>query len=1735
MNKYIRVSKVIFAFLLMLATILPSVALPISEAYAVGALSVSLSASSQNVVSGTPVTLVAQVTDDGVFVGRPTFLARVFKVIASPFTYVGQTIASIFGKTGSIAIQPNSQLAQVPNPFSFTYSLTQNATTSAGIYRKSDDVLVRTLWSSEPKAGGQVHTSTWDGKDDLGNTAPGTASDYVAKILHHNVKYVWEGVIGNTSTNREGPYKHHSFFFINDMTVSGNDGYFVTGYNELGPVFNYFDTSDINIRKTFFYSNYKAAFTKIASVGNRTFSSNIGGFDPENRYIVGFTKPDFSNQTELEAGWDKDLPQSMITFTAGIPEPTQATCNGDQCGPSDSVWRSVLDYRGASTTGLEAQRDGKSLFASKASVDHIAVFDIEIKTDGTTSGARKQTFMVDDPHELASAPNGDLWVVSKRSTGDVIHKFANLASAPLGTSTPASSMTLSGFSNVKDIAVSPDGAILAVADSGTSQQVKLYSASSGVLLKTHGVLGGHSQTGASIRSDVFSFDGAFLAFEPNTAGQNYKLWVGDNGNYRAVKFSIGPTSPYQFTVADSVTYTPHSYAMAVDAANPTKVFNQWYEYSVDYSKPLCVNNGERYVCPDGNTDSGPWKFVRNWSKSFPEKVTASSSGFQPRTIVSINTPAGVRTYAQVDINGRYNEQAPGFGYTSVYELKSDGTTREVVPYWNTGGYFLPDGSILHNMVFSNPPTRVERLAIKGWTSNNDPIWQTMNNSATAEQEGTIVGIDSDDPGYTPQVGIPVPLLTSSTNDSNYDKLVVFRGTFYVTPNSTTPPLTNAWHLGAKKIGTSQWSWLASPPGAWVEQGHDQPITTLDYWNYGSGYIIDPKGTFDYGPKSWPIGGNNGYSSIDFGITALGRSIVYSYHGEFWGNGQANQKIHFHENGLFVGQFGRTLYPGTVSMPERAGNSFRTELIKGPDGKTYYYHNDESAHGGIHRWRIDNIDNIGVITANLGGAVTVVLPTTSITSPTGGTITIPVGQTSISIPISATAVDTDGTIAKVEFYNGGTKLGEDTQAPYTFQWNGVTQGSYTLTTKATDNAGNIGTSAPVSISVQPGVATSYKVEFFAGTTLLGEDLSTPYTLTWSPTTGVTSTVYPVTAKVTRSPDGTVANSSIVNITVNPSSTDDPTKGDFKIYRLSSTNAVLPVSFGADLVFDGATTTTNPAIYKNVLASVYTSTTSQPNFHYMRVRSIPGYQVTRGACSYTRGTTECPTPTSFSKLTCTDGWCTDQAGVSPNTVTKIAYKYSPGTPIVTLTANPTTISPGQSTTLSWSSTGTSKANPCTAYDGWTGKKAASGTQVITNISSTRKFRIVCANGVGYGESTVMVNVVVQTNQPPTVSLSYTGPSGSIYRGDTLPFTATASDSDGSVSKVELYVDDQLTSTDTSTPYNFSWTVPMTPYVGSHNFYAVAYDNLGERKQSSIVQGNISTLRESDPIITVSPTSATAPANITITVKNDYLPGEEAETGMAIQKLEFYRGSTKVGEDTSYPYSFTDSYVPGGNYAYKALLWASNDGGPVQSSPSNIVNVTVSGTTPPPDTSVSGLKGEYFNNITLTAPSVLTRIDDTVNFDWGMGSPAAGINTDQFSVRWTGKIIPRYSETYTFTTTSDDGIRLWVNGQQLVNAWFTQAPTPYDGQITLTAGQEYDIRVEYYEDYVGTTAKLEWQSASQAREVIPSSQFKTSPLARLTDDTLVAAVANATEPVVRGIAIASVVVLLGVGIALIVKKKH
>lgn len=234
-----------------------------------------------------------------------------------------------------------------------------------------------------------------------------------------------------------------------------------------------------------------------------------------------------------------------------------------------------------------------------------------------------------------------------------------------------------------------------------------------------------------------------------------------------------------------------------------------------------------------------------------------------------------------------------------------------------------------------------------------------------------------------------------------------------------------------------------------------------------------------------------------------------------------------------------------------------------------------------------------------------------------------------------------------------------------------------------------------------------------------------------------------------------------------------------------------------------------------------------------------------------------------------------------------------------------------------------------------------------------------------------------------------------------------------------------------------------------------------------------------------SLAPPPDVTLTspVKGAllYLPGpillsaDASSSNGSIVSVEFYSGPTRIGESTNAPFQF--SWNSPTNGVFELSAFATDSAG--QTGKSLPVNVLVVG----PNT--TGLLAEYFDNQNLTGTK-LTRIDPNVNFDWGGGSPAPEIGPDTFSARWTGRIRPQFSQTYTFWVTADDGVRLYVGGQLIIDRWIDQSATTHTATRTLQAGQLYDVRLEYYENGGDAVSRLEWSSTGQSRQIIPSNRL-------------------------------------------------
>ncbi|HKQ67779.1 MAG TPA: PA14 domain-containing protein [Polyangiaceae bacterium] len=132
--------------------------------------------------------------------------------------------------------------------------------------------------------------------------------------------------------------------------------------------------------------------------------------------------------------------------------------------------------------------------------------------------------------------------------------------------------------------------------------------------------------------------------------------------------------------------------------------------------------------------------------------------------------------------------------------------------------------------------------------------------------------------------------------------------------------------------------------------------------------------------------------------------------------------------------------------------------------------------------------------------------------------------------------------------------------------------------------------------------------------------------------------------------------------------------------------------------------------------------------------------------------------------------------------------------------------------------------------------------------------------------------------------------------------------------------------------------------------------------------------------------------------------------------------------------------------------------------------------------GLTVTYYDNANFTGPSV-ARVDPTIDFEWGNGSPDPAIGTDTYSARWTGQIQPAGSGSYTFETETDDGVRLWINNVLVVDKFIDQGPTKYTASVVLVAGVKYDIKMDYYENGGGATAHLRLTGPGTSYGPIPN----------------------------------------------------
>ncbi|MDL2143844.1 Ig-like domain-containing protein [Flavobacterium tructae] len=495
----------------------------------------------------------------------------------------------------------------------------------------------------------------------------------------------------------------------------------------------------------------------------------------------------------------------------------------------------------------------------------------------------------------------------------------------------------------------------------------------------------------------------------------------------------------------------------------------------------------------------------------------------------------------------------------------------------------------------------------------------------------------------------------------------------------------------------------------------------------------------------------------------------------------------------------------------------------------YTFNWKNIAAGTYNLTAKAYDNNGIATSSSAVSVKVnQLPTVNITAPSNNTIY----AAPATFDISATANDTDGSIDKVEFYNGSTLLGTVNASPYTFNWKNIAAGTYTLTAKAYDNNGDVAASSAVSVRVNQPPTVSIttpadnaiyvapatfdisaaakdadgninKVAFYNGATLLGTVNASPYIFNWK---NVAAGTYTLTAKAYDNDDD-VTTSSPIAITVNTPVNQSPSAA----ITAPANNTVFtaPASITIDAIatdsdgtiskvefYNGgsllATSTTSPYTYnwKNVPVGTYAITVkSYDNANVTATSAVVNLVVTNNQAPTVRVTSPVDNTTFIAPATVT---INAEAADSDGTISKVEF-YNGTTLLSTSTNSPYT--------YNW-------------------KNVAMGTYAITAKSY---------DNTNATTTSSAVNIVVTNNQAPTVRITAPVNNTTFIAPASITINAAAVDSDGTISKVEFYNGATLLSTATTSPYTYNWEKVSA---GTYQIVAKATDNTGNVTSSAPV---------------------------------------------------------------------------------------------------------------------------------------------------------------------------------------------------------------------------------------------------------------------------------------------------------------
>jgi glucose/arabinose dehydrogenase len=414
---------------------------------------------------------------------------------------------------------------------------------------------------------------------------------------------------------------------------------------------------------------------------------------------------------------------------------------------------------------------------------------------------------------------------------------------------------------------------------------------------------------------------------------------------------------------------------------------------------------------------------------------------------------------------------------------------------------------------------------------------------------------------------------------------------------------------------------------------------------------------------------------------------------------------------------------------------------------------------------------------------------------------------------------------------------------------------------------------------------------------------------------------------------------------------------------------------------------------------------------------------------------------------------------------------------------TVSEGQSVTFTVAASGTPplsyqwQREQAGAFANIPGATSPSYTLVATAADSGARFRCIVSNVSSVPSDPATLTVLI--GSPPVGTI--TSPAaGTLYSaGETIHYAATGSDAeDGTLPQSAFSWRADLhhgTGASAHTHTTFDWIsgsatgtfqIPTADETDADVFYRLYLRVIDSHGNEHISYRDLQPRK-------VMLTFDTAPSGLSVT-----LDGRPRTTPLTVEGVV---GVTRHLDAPS-PQTLT-----GVNYEFVA--W-SDGGAGAHSISTPATDTAYTATYRVSATTIGngdGLRGVYYNNADFTGTTV-TRVDPTVNFDWGNGAPAPGIHADTFSVLWTGQIQAQFSEDYTFYTVSDEGIRLEVDGVVLIDSMIAHSVREDRSSRTLrlVAGQKYTITIRYYERYSRAVAKLLWSSPSTPKAAVPQSQL-------------------------------------------------